>query len=71
MNMKNKAIVALPVSGTLKREIRRAAKETRLSQAAVMRQSILLGLPQFVRQFPQPAARRSNGKGQFSRPATA
>lgn len=43
--MKNKAIMALPVSGELQRQIRLASKETRLSQADVMRQSISIGLP--------------------------
>ena len=43
--MKNKAIMALPVSGELQRQIRHASKETRLSQADVMRQSITIGLP--------------------------
>lgn len=35
-------------------DIRRAAKETHLSQADIMRQSIRIGLPKFVKGFPKP-----------------
>ena len=53
MNISNSIPLAVP--NGLHREIKRGAKETGLSQADVMRQSIRLGLPQFVEQFPKPA----------------
>lgn len=55
--MKNKAVIALPLTEQLQRDIRRASQETALSQADVMRHSICLGLPQFVEGFPKPAKR--------------
>ena len=54
---KHKSIVALPMPSELHAEIRRAAKDTHLSQADVMRQSMRLGLPRFVEAYPQPKAK--------------
>lgn len=52
--MKNKAIIAVPLPAGLHRDVKRGARETGLSQADVMRQSIRLGLPRFVTGFPKP-----------------
>lgn len=54
MNKAKSANVPVTLPPELHREIRRACKETSLSQADVMRQSIRIGLPQFVRNFPKP-----------------
>ncbi len=51
----NNAVIPLAVPNDLHRDIKRGAKQTKLSQADVMRHSIRLGLPQFVDQFPKPA----------------
>lgn len=67
--MKNTAIIGLPLTGQLQRDIRRVSKETALSQADVMRQSIRLGLPQFAKRFPQPATNFSGPAGKQSAPA--
>ena len=48
------AIVPLMIPKTMQAEIKSAAKFTRLKQAEIMRQSIRLGLPQFVSGFPKP-----------------
>jgi hypothetical protein len=41
----NNSVIPLAVPKELHRDIKRGAKETRLSQADVMRQSISIGLP--------------------------
>lgn len=46
--------IPLAIASDLHREIKRGARETGLSQADVMRQSIRLGLPRFVTGFPKP-----------------
>lgn len=43
--MNHNSVIPLAVPKELHRDIKRGAKETRLSQADVMRQSIAIGLP--------------------------
>jgi hypothetical protein len=52
--MKKSNTIPLALPDDLHREIKRGARETGLSQADVMRHSIRLGLPRFVRGFPKP-----------------
>jgi hypothetical protein len=52
--MSKLSTIPLAIASDLHREIKRGAKETGLSQADVMRQSIRLGLPRFVTGFPKP-----------------
>ena len=49
--------IPLALPNDLHGEIKRGAKKTGLSQAAVMRSSMKLGLPLFLRNFPMPATR--------------
>jgi hypothetical protein len=62
--MGNLKSIPLAIPDDLHREIKRGAKQTGLSQAAVMRQSIRLGLPAFIEKYPMPSpqGKRGNGK---------
>ncbi len=52
MNKLNTIPLALPKA--LHRAIKQGAKETSLPQAEVMRQSLRIGLPHFIKSFPKP-----------------
>lgn len=60
--MKTKVVIGLPLTAELQRAIRGAAKETRLSQAELMRQSIQFGLPIVRERLAAPAPARSSAK---------
>lgn len=49
--------IPLGVPTNLHREIKRGAEKTDLSQADVMRHSLRLGLPLFIKSFPAPSPR--------------
>jgi len=66
MSKLNSIPLALP--DDLHREIKRGAKQTGLSQAAVMRHSIRLGLPAFVERFPMPSPQGKQNRGKRGTP---
>lgn len=55
MTKNTQAIIPLAVPGELHKVIRSAVKDTRLSQADVMRQALYIGVPELVsRMRPKP-----------------
>jgi hypothetical protein len=54
--------IPLAIPADMHREVKRAAKETRLSQADVMRQSIRFGLPRLLDAFRGPGTPKAQGK---------
>lgn len=51
------AVYPLPLNRNLARDVTRAARETGLSRAELMRQALAFGLPQVVRALRKPPAR--------------